>query len=76
MRTPKPTPSTLQTQSHEDEALKNSEDYVCLWCWVSESWLGVGVILAESFLLRAEVRTHEVQTQHVQGIGCYAVRVK
>jgi hypothetical protein len=43
---------------------------------VFESWLGVGVLLTESFPFTAEVRAHEVQTQSVQGIGWYAVRVK
>lgn len=76
MRTPKLTPSTLWAQRHEDETLKNREGYVCFWSWVFESWLGVGVLLAESFLLTAEERAHEVQTQHVQGIRCYTVRVK
>lgn len=41
-----------------------------------EAWLGIGVVLTESLPLTAEVRAHEVQTQSVQGIGWYAVRVK
>lgn len=77
MRTPPPkiTPSTLQAQRPEDEALKNSEDYASeAGCW-NPGWL-LGVALAESFLLIAKVRAPEVQTQHVQGLGWYAIRVK